>query len=606
MKYIKFSKISIKNFLSVGDVPITIEFKQGLNIITGINKDKVDRRNGVGKTTIADGIFFSLFGNTLRDLPKERIIHNLTYNTTEVSIWFSIEENNSIKNVQVVRTLNPSACYIFIDGQDVTRDTIINTNLYIQKLISGTPDIFKNCVILTVNETTPFSAQKKVEKRKFIEGIFNLEIFSDMLKQARGEYNEVQGSLNVTVARHEEATKFERQQKQIFDNSKEARLEKIKSLNSTYKKNIEIIESNSKRITKVEANILTEAENIISKLKNGIVEGNEKINTLRNNIAEVKAIKTVKQNILTKINVTDSNCSVCLQPISEHVKCNAEQEITNITKEIQELDAKDAQFTTKKKSLEQIVKQLQTNLDKQKLLINNYHDRIKENESLTCQIDQLNVWNESILKDIESLNNQAEQNDIQLQDIVQRIITIKQEIEALRSKIAIIDTVKFIVSEEGVKSFIVKKLLALFNNRIQYYLNKLESRFVCTFNEYFEEEIVNSKNKICSYFNLSGAERKDIDFACLFAFMDMRRIQGNVVYNLCAFDELFDTSLDERGIELILNVLRERVEQYNECIYLISHRKESIKSATGEIIFLQKENDITTRVDISETLINYL
>jgi hypothetical protein len=35
-------------------------------------------------------------------------------------------------------------------------------------------------------------AQKKVEKRKFIEGILNLEIFSDMLLQARSEHNDVQ------------------------------------------------------------------------------------------------------------------------------------------------------------------------------------------------------------------------------------------------------------------------------------------------------------------------------------------------------------------------------------------------------------------------------
>ena len=34
---------------------------------------------------------------------------------------------------------------------------------------------------MTVNNTVPFMAKKKVEKRKFIEGIFNLEIFSNMI-----------------------------------------------------------------------------------------------------------------------------------------------------------------------------------------------------------------------------------------------------------------------------------------------------------------------------------------------------------------------------------------------------------------------------------------
>ena len=48
MKNISFNKISIKNFLSVGNQPVTVDFKRGLHIITGLNKDKEDRRNGVG------------------------------------------------------------------------------------------------------------------------------------------------------------------------------------------------------------------------------------------------------------------------------------------------------------------------------------------------------------------------------------------------------------------------------------------------------------------------------------------------------------------------------------------------------------------------------
>ena len=61
MKYVNFDSISIKNFLSVGESPVVIDFYTGLNIITGNNKDKVDRRNGVGKSTVADSIYFAIF-----------------------------------------------------------------------------------------------------------------------------------------------------------------------------------------------------------------------------------------------------------------------------------------------------------------------------------------------------------------------------------------------------------------------------------------------------------------------------------------------------------------------------------------------------------------
>ena len=84
MKYITFNKISIKNFLSVGNQQVQVDFKRGIHIITGINKDKEDRRNGVGKSTIADAIYFAVFGETLRDLKKENIVNNINRKNCEV------------------------------------------------------------------------------------------------------------------------------------------------------------------------------------------------------------------------------------------------------------------------------------------------------------------------------------------------------------------------------------------------------------------------------------------------------------------------------------------------------------------------------------------
>jgi len=82
--------------------------------------------------------------------------------------------------------------------------------------------------------------------------------------------------------------------------------------------------------------------------------------------------------------------------------------------------------------------------------------------------------------------------------------------------------------------------------------------------------------------------------------MDIRRLQGDVTYNFSMYDELFDSSLDERGVELVINILKERVEQYNESVMVISHRKESVKAAQGDVIYLEKVNGITRRVNYTE------
>ena len=173
---------------------------------------------------------------------------------------------------------------------------------------------------------------------------------------------------------------------------------------------------------------------------------------------------------------------------------------------------------------------------------------------------------ENIIKqyysDIDDIKKETNSFDELITLSINKINEIKQEIDTLKKVINLMDVVKFVVSEEGVKSFIVKKILSHFNGKLTHFLKKLDSNCVCIFNEYFEEEIVNEKGKICLYNNFSGAERKAIDLACLFSFMDMRKSQGDVYYNISFYDELFDSSLDEKGVDLVLEILNERVEKY--------------------------------------------
>ena len=42
MRYVYFKTLKLSNFLSVGKKPVEINFKSGLNIITGKNYDKAD------------------------------------------------------------------------------------------------------------------------------------------------------------------------------------------------------------------------------------------------------------------------------------------------------------------------------------------------------------------------------------------------------------------------------------------------------------------------------------------------------------------------------------------------------------------------------------
>ena len=581
-------------------MPVVIDFKSGLHIITGINKDKEDRRNGVGKSTVADSIYFAVFGETLRDLKKEFIINNINKKTCEVILDAEVQTPTKTEQIQIIRTLDPSKCFVFIDGEDKTRDSISNTNAFIMEKFDCTPEIFQNCVIMTLNNTIPFMAKKKQDKRKFIEEIFNLSIFGAMLTEAKNELNEKKKTFDIVSVKYDETNNnliSLENQKNKFLEERNRKQEKYKSRKT----------SNSKEIDEINNKIATFSVKNKDDYDKLIEENNSKIDKAEKKINEIKADVTTNLTLVNELEKkiksvgTDTDlCPVCLRAIEDKDKKHIKEEKNKISEQIKDFKADNEVLKKEETKYVAAKNLLQEKIDSFKKKIHEIDLENREKQDLVRRLDQLKKWQIELDADLKEIETNFTNFDSLIKDNQDKLEKIKQQIEDTRKNLTRLDTVKFIMSEEGVKSYIVKKLLQLFNTKLAYYLKKMDANCVCNFNEYFEESIIDDKGKECSYFNFSGAERKNIDLACLFAFMDIRRLQGNVSFNFSIYDELFDSSLDEKGVELVIGILKERVEKFNECAMVISHRKESIKAATGQIIFLEKSNGITRKVDYIE------
>ena len=600
MKQIIFKDIEIKNFLSAGDEPIKVEFKRGFHVITGLNKDKEDRRNGVGKSTIADSINFAIFGSTLRELKKELIQNNLTNETCSVKLNFSVTTPQGTNNYKVHRTLSPTKCYIYKNDEDITRDSIGNTNDYIQELVNCTEDVFQNTVIMTLNNTIPFMAKKKVEKRKFIEGIFNLGVFSEMISNLRSDYNDTKKEFDIESTIFSETDNSLKSYKEQHTNiikERKDKLERYKQREENNKRELLDIKS---KLTDISHEVIEKNNKFIEALKNKLPEQSNKRDDLLKKITIVDVQNEQIEKTIKNIGTDKDTCPVCLHSINNDDRDHIDKEKQKLKDKIKNnLEIKDkiegVIFITEGniKKINDVIYQLN---EKNKVIV----QQINSQTLLKEKAKQLVEWQGQLKLDIKELKSTDTGLDKVIEEYEAKLNKVKSTLDVTKKKINMLDVVKYVVSEEGVKSYIVKKMLTLFNSRLAHYLKKMDSNCVCIFNEYFEEQIINEKGKICSYFNFSGAERKNIDLACLFAFMDIRRLQGDVTYNFSMYDELFDSSLDERGVELVINILKERVEQYNESVMVISHRKESVKAAQGDVIYLEKVNGITRRVNYTE------
>jgi DNA repair exonuclease SbcCD ATPase subunit len=601
MKKVKFKKVVIQNFLSVGEEPVVVEFTEGLHLITGRNCDKPERKNAVGKSTIADAVYFSIFGETLRELKKDLIVNNVTGGKTQVEMFVDVETSTKTNSYHIIRTLTPTKVTVYENGVDKTRDSAANTNKYICDTLDASQSLFQNCVIMTVNNAVPFMAKNKVEKRKFIEDIFGLEVFSKMISSLRQDYNDIKKEFDIQNVKLEETDNTFTSYQSERDKALTKKTEKREICLSRKDSNTKELDNINQKLSELDnSDVLNDLKIKLVELENNLCKVDLKLNELTETNIVTRANLTLKKDKYKLIGTEQPTCPVCLRSIDEHDKSVFESEKKQLKDELSELATSLKENITKIETAKGIKQKVKNTIDQKTREYNDVLSKMQSKGNLLSRQSQLLQWQTELEEDLELLNKDTTDFDDILQETQQRRDDLTVKVGEITKQMRKLDIVKFIVSEEGVKSYIVNKLLELLNSKLFYYLQKLQSNSVCTFNEYFEEEIVNEKGKVCSYFNFSGAERKSIDLACLFAFSDIRRMQGGVSYNIAMYDELFDSSFDDKGIELITDILKERVDSLQECAIVISHRKESTKAVTGEIIFLEKLNGITRRVDYSD------
>lgn len=600
MKKIKFNSISIKNFLSIGKEEVSLDFKKGISLITGENKDN-GGRNGVGKSSLIESIYWALFGSTIRDIKKDKIVHNQSKGGSVVVLEFAIEDGKVSTSYKLTRSLEPSKLLLEKYGdlslEDISLSTMPKTDEYIKQLIGANEEVFQNAVIMTANNTMPFMAQKKIDKRKFVEGILNLGIFGEMLLKTRADYNEKKKEnefLSKDFSSEQRILEFLENSKEGFDENKSERIESINKkidvtkndLASLRKKDIPEISSLKEKIKNNEDKI-EKLRELLIETNREIVEIGEKKSEAYNTINQAKK---EKQKILDKGNVCPTcnrqYCEDDLQYIESEIK--KLDELISINQPIYDENKKIGSEKTAFGS------KITNNIETLKDEIKDYKDEISNSALHEQKIKSLEEKIEEYQENIEEIEKEEFKDDKKIEDAQKKIENLEKNISDLQKHLLVLETAKFVVSEEGVKTFIVKKMLSVLNAQLNFYLKTLDAPCTCEFNEMFEETIYNTQGKECSYFNFSGGERKRIDIAILFMFQDILRMQTGVAFNLSMYDELFDSALDEKGVNKILEILRERTDKYDEAVYIISHNKAAVNSNFDAIIKLEKKDGKTS------------
>lgn len=595
MRFIVFKHLEAKNFLSFGDTIVEVGLRPGVNAIIGTNLDKEDSKNGAGKSSITEMLYYALYGNTLREISKDFIQNSLTKKRCEVNLEFEITSNSSKDLYRIERLLNPTKCTLLKNGVDITRSTLAKTNELIQNIIHTSPAVFKNSVIMSANNAVPFMALSKTDKRKFIESVLGLEVFTQMLLKVRDEYNNSKREYEISYTKYDTLNSeltFNSSQLANYEDAKQQRLnqleEKKQSLAEDIKKYAASIEQED---TEFGNHVEESTQHLRDKLNKCI----EKQKQLNSYVVKTEAEIALERKQKVKLEATKDTCPTCNRDYSD-------EHITHV----QQLIKSHEQIIHEK---EELLNKVREGLVKLSIEIENIEDKQKYYKELKQKADLLKRKNEETQMHINfcKRNLQDVEKEIQIcsiqhnNDLKGKVLTLessvkehKEKADKLNNDLNVLESTKFVLSEEGIKSFLVKKILTILNSRLAFYLNKLEANCLCKFNEFFDEEIIDENSQIKSYFNFSGGERKRIDLACIFAFADIRRLQGDVNFNTVFYDELLDSSLDDKGVLLTLRVLRERFNEYQESCYIITHRGMEVTTKAEHTIHVIKRNGISS------------
>jgi len=181
---IKIKDLTVKNFMSVGNVSQGVDFdQQSLTLVLGENLDQggddSGSRNGTGKTTIINALSYALYGQALTNIKKNNLINKT--NSKGMLVTLSFDKNNTEYRIERGRSPNILKFYVNNteqEAEDESQGDSRKTQEAISELLGMSHDMFKHIVALNTY-SEPFLSMRANDQRAIIEQLLGITILSE-------------------------------------------------------------------------------------------------------------------------------------------------------------------------------------------------------------------------------------------------------------------------------------------------------------------------------------------------------------------------------------------------------------------------------------------
>jgi DNA repair exonuclease SbcCD ATPase subunit len=578
-----FKNITIEGFRSIKDLNFLFSEK-GLFAVQG--------KNGVGKSTLFEALYYSLFGQLLKATAVAEI-HTLSkyrdkdYKGTLLVLDLNIGQDE----YSIVRKINygeskESSVTLIKNGTTIPTTDKADAQNKLNTLIGVSAEVFRNSIFFA-QKSLRLIDSKDAERREVFDEMFDIDV-DKYIEKAKQEYltrqqtikdkqSEILSLENTIRLKHDQYTV----NKSVIDNH----AEKVKQDKLNIIELIQKLESDIKLIPDtvevVEVPLPDQQEVYNQKLR---------VNGVKNTVTRLES--SINAHVSKPV---EGNCPTCGSKLSQDKLKTLTEERENVLVDLKAQHAtysKELQVESKTLAdLESAYSEAKEKYDEYQrlaLLNNGYAQQITRIKS-NIKLHQEHLNNISDVPPISEA--QQRQLEITIESHSKKLDALRLECDKLEQELP---NYKFWAEVgfgyKGLKSFILEAMLQKLNNNLDTYSEKLGlivsiDLKMHTKNKSFEINITDLEGVSKTYSSLSGGEQKRVDIILSFALHDTLNKNMSII----VIDELFE-GLDEVGLDIAMSLIRDKANK--QAVYLITHNI-NIDLTEATIIEVIKEKNLT-------------
>lgn len=599
-------RVEIDNFLVIGHAEIDLD-DQGVVLVLGDDQDggKSDS-NGVGKSSIFEAVCWCLYGQTYQGLKYDDIVSLTSPGGTRVTVYMKI----GVDHIEVTRyrkhKKHQNKIKVVINGKDKTPYRQQDADVYLKSIIPFSMKSFKHVAYFGQGMTERFLALGDTGKKKLLEELLDLEVFSDAEKLVRSKRKKLQSELDVLTGKRQALEEFlESSEAKIeeLEKKQEDGLEDIEERSDALKTDFKTLQSEKEKIEKKIDACQTERiglRDIIDEERETRTELRDRERKLERSLAEVEAERSHQERRIDQFKLLEGKvCPECEQEVdSEHLfgklsemqervvklerrAWNRESELVGCKMDLKEQDA----YVS---ALEQ---KLNVNFSEAQKLNDSLNEVAESIFDVKHEIKALKTHEEALRAPLETLQEAVAESESKLDKLAQEEAEIASELPYL-------DYWERGFSTTGIRSMLLDDVIDYLNARMAYHSNVISDGEIAVSlsphtslksGDLREKMSVVASTGGAGYKAASGGQKRRMDLAIHFALSDLACTVTGHKLNLLVCDEVFDC-IDSTGVEAVMEVLEEKAKSAS--VFVISHN-DALKSLVDNVMLVTRNSGVS-------------